>query len=180
MLFHHWGATADEIASAVAGDHLVPDARLVATRCIDLEAPPDEVWPWLVQIGFGRAGWYSYDWIDNLGRRSADRIHPEWQGLAAGDPVPGGPMSFDAAIVDRPRAFVIAVPDSGRLMRRVGFTLAFDLRDGPAGGTRLVTRVRCWLDLPGGRAVERFVLGPGDGIMVRRQLLNLRARTRRG
>ncbi len=176
MLLQNWGATPAEVAGPVVGDALVADARLVATRSILLAAPPQAVFPWLVQLGFGRAGWYSYDWIDNLGRRSAMRIVPQWQVLHAGDAVPGGPMDFVAAVVERPTALVLAVHGSGPLLRRVGFTLAFDLR--PDGdGTRLVTRVRSRIDLPGGRFVERWLLGPGDGVMVRRQLLNLRART---
>lgn len=176
MLLQNWGATPAEVAGPVVGDALVGDARLVATRSIDLAAPPQAVFPWLVQLGFGRAGWYSYDWIDNLGRHSAMRIVPQWQGLRPGDAVPGGPIDFVAAVVEPPRALVLAVQGRGPVLRRVGFTLAFELR--PDGeGTRLVTRVRSRVDLPGGRLVERWFLGPGDGIMVRRQLLNLRART---
>lgn len=178
MLLQHWGATPDEVAGAVAGDHLVPDARLVATRSITLDAPPAEVFPWLRQMGFGRAGWYSYDLLDNLGRHSADRVHPAWQHVTTGDLVPGGPAAFVAAVVDQPHAFVLELPSDGRIQRRIDFTLAYELRP-VATGTRLVTRIRGRLDLPLGRLVERFLLGPGDGIMVRRQLLNLAARTAR-
>jgi hypothetical protein len=177
MFLQFWGATEAEQAGPVAGDELVADARLVATRSIDLGSPPEVVWPWLVQMGFGRAGWYSYDWLDNLGRRSATRIHPEWQNLQAGDPIPGGPVSFEAAIVERPRAFVIRLPDGGPIQSRLAFTLAFDLRRVGATGTRLVTRVRSRIDTPLGRWIERWLLGPGDGVMVRRQLLNLQERT---
>jgi hypothetical protein len=176
-LFQHWGASRGEIDGPVVGDEFIADAGLVATRCIDLDAPPDEVFPWLCQLGFGRAGWYSYDWIDNLGRRSATRIHPEWQGIATGDTIPGGPIGFEAAVVDPPHAFVLRLPGTGRITSRVRFTLAFELRDGPGGGTRLVSRVRSRIELPFGRLIERWLLGPGDGLMVRRQLLNLRKRT---
>jgi hypothetical protein len=167
-----------EIESLVPGDDLVPHARVTATRAIDLAAPPEQVWPWLVQMGFGRAGWYSYDWLDNLGRRSAWRIHAEWQHLEQGDAVPAGPTSFVAKVVDEPRAFVLGVPSSDRGLRGVAFTLAYELRPGVDSGTRLVTRVRIRVDLPLGRLIERFLLGPGDGVMVRRQLLNLRERTK--
>lgn len=174
MFLEGWGATDDEVNGSVVGDDLLPDARLVATRAITIAASPHEVFPWLKQMGFGRAGWYSYDLLDNLGRRSATRIYPEWQHLMAGDHVPGGPTSFEAAVVSEPRALVLRLGD-GTPSRRVNFLLAYDLRDHPAG-TRLVTRVRARVDGPGGRLVERFVLGPGDGIMVRRQLLNLARR----
>lgn len=170
MLFEHWGATPEEIAGPVVGDELIPDATLIATRSIDCDTPPAEVYPWLAQMGFGKAGWYSYDWLDNLGRASATEVMPAWQ-VIEGDPVPGGPVAFTAAVARPGEAFVL-----GFQRTRIDFTLAFDLR--PAGdGTRLVTRVRSRLRFPGGRLVERFGLGPGDGIMVRKQLLELQKRT---
>ena len=181
MYLQHWGATHAEVASPMVGDDLVPEARLVATRAIDLAAPPRLVWPWLVQMGFGRGGWYSYDWLDNLGRPSATRIHPEWQHLVAGSAVPAGPIAFRATVVDAPHALVLEVRHQGRVGSRVGFTLAYELRPGTSASagasTRLVTRVRSRLDLPLGRFIERYVLGPGDGIMVRKQLVNLAERT---
>jgi hypothetical protein len=172
MILQHWGASEEEIEGSVVGDDLCPQARVVATRSITLDAPPEAVFPWIRQMGFGRAGWYSYDWIDNLGRRSARAVRPEWQDVHTGSDVPGGPIAFEAAIVDAPRAFVLRyAPTSGR----VCFTLAYDLRDHPAG-TRLVTRMRAHCAFPGGALVDRVVLGPGDGIMVRKQLLTLRRR----
>lgn len=180
MLFERWGATADEVASTVAGDDLVPDARLVATRAVTIGALPESVFPWLRQMGFGRGGWYSYDWIDNLGRRSARSVLPEWQSVGAGDVIPGGgPVGFEVVVADEPRAFVLRLAPGGRLTGRIGFSLAYELR--PVGGsTRLVSRVRALVDAPGGRFVERFVLGPGDGVMVRKQLLTLAERCRTG
>ena len=175
MFLQNWGSTPDETAGPVVGDDLCPDARVVATRSITLAALPAEVFPWLRQMGFRRAGWYSYDWLDNLGRRSARIIHSEWQDVVTGSRVPAGPMSFEAAIVDPPRAFVLRVGSGDTSRRRVQFALAYELRP-VAEGTRLVTRVRIRLNLPGGRLLETFVLGPGDGIMVRKQLLNLAAR----
>ena len=177
MFLQNWGATPDEITGSVVGDDLCSDARVVATRCITLSAPPAEVFPWLRQMGFRRAGWYSYDWLDNLGKRSAVAIDPEWQNVVTGSRVPAGPMSFDAAIVEPPRAFVLRVGSGATKTRRVQFVLAYELREVPEG-TRLVTRVRIRLNVPGGRLLERFVLGPGDGVMVRKQLLNLAHRVR--
>jgi hypothetical protein len=177
MFLQNWGASPDEIDGPVVGDDLCPAARVVATRCITLAAPPDQVFPWLRQMGFRRAGWYSYDWLDNLGRRSATRIHPEWQDVVTGSRVPAGPMSFEAAIVEPPRAFVLRVGPSKTPSRRLQFVLAFELRAIPEG-TRLVTRVRIRVDVPGGRLVERL-LGTGDGVMVRKQLLNIARRIER-
>jgi hypothetical protein len=175
MIFEHWGATTDEINGPVVGDELCPDARLIATRSITIAAPPDQVFPWIRQMGFRRAGWYSYDLIDNLGRKSATSIHPEWQDVVTGSTVPAGLMSFTAAIVEPPRAFVLQVRSLTRTTKRLSFTLAYELRDDPVG-TRLVTRMRSKVNAPGGVLCERFLLGPGDGIMLRKQLLNLRNR----
>ncbi|MGA1053160.1 MAG: hypothetical protein ACO3WU_12750 [Ilumatobacteraceae bacterium] len=170
MLFERWGATDDEVAMPLVGDDLVADARLVATRAITIAAPPESVFPWLRQMGFGRAGWYSYDWIDNLGRRSARSILPEWHDVGTGDVIPGGgPVRFEVVVAEEPRTFVLSLPRSST---RIGFSLAYDLRR-IGDSTRLVSRVRARMDVPGGRLLERFVLGPGDGVMVRKQLLTL-------
>ena len=172
MIFQYWGATAEEIQGSVIGDNLCGNASLVATRSITIGAPPQDVFPWIQQMGFGRAGWYSYDWLDNLGRKSATTIHDEWQSVVTGDKIPSGPISFTAAIVDAPRHFVLEIKSEGKKSPRIHFTLAYELRDDPQG-TRLVTRMRSHISLPLGSLVEKLILGPGDGLMLRRQLLNI-------
>jgi hypothetical protein len=72
-----WGATDDELRRAMPGDELVTRPSFNATRAVTVQAQPSVIWPWIVQIGFGRAGWYSYDLLDNLGRPSARRIIAE-------------------------------------------------------------------------------------------------------
>ena len=173
----HWGATHDEIQGTVVGDNLCSASAVTATRCITLSAPPHEVFPWIRQMGFGRAGWYSYDWIDNLGRKSATRIHPEWQDIHSGSKVPGGPIDFTAAIVEAPHSYVLLVQPAGKLGQRFCFTLAYELREHPRG-TRLVTRMRASIKVPSGGIAERL-LAFGDGIMVRKQLTTLAHRVRR-
>jgi hypothetical protein len=173
MILQYWGASPEETVGMVVGDDLCPSATLVATRSISIPAHPEVVFPWIRQMGFGRAGWYSYDWLDNLGRKSATTIHDEWQNIHTGDAVPAGPISFTAALVDPPRAFVLEVKSVQAKSPRLHFTLAYELRRTDTG-TRLVTRMRSHIDLPGGKLIERLLLGPGDGVMVRRQLLNLR------
>lgn len=69
-----WGASRDERDAAMAGDEVLPVAQFTATRAITIDAPPSRVWPWPTQVGAGRAGFYSYDLIDNRGHRSSDRI----------------------------------------------------------------------------------------------------------
>jgi len=172
MIFQSWGATAEEINSTVVGDDLCSDATVVATRSITIGAAPQEVFPWIRQMGFGRAGWYSYDWLDNLGRKSATTIHDEWQSVEAGDKIPSGPISFTAAIVDAPRHFVLEIKSPDKKSPKMHFTLAYELRDDPQG-TRLVTRMRSRVNLPLGSLFEKLILGPGDGIMLRRQLLTI-------
>jgi hypothetical protein len=172
MIFQFWGATSEEIHGSVIGDNLCRDATLIATRSITISAPPQDVFPWIRQMGFGRAGWYSYDWIDNLGRKSAEKVHEEWQSVESGDKIPSGPISFTAAIVEAPRHFVLEIKSLGKKSPKFHFTLAYELRDDPHG-TRLVTRMRSHIKLPFGSLFERFILGPGDGIMLRRQLLTI-------
>jgi hypothetical protein len=91
--------------------------------------------------------------------------------------VPGGPIDFLAAIIDPPHTLVLQTQPTGRTMSRIGFTLAFEIRPATVG-SRLITRVRARVDLPLGRLLERWFLGPGDGLMVRRQLLNLSQRVK--
>jgi proline iminopeptidase len=82
-----WGATEEEVAGPYPGADVVADGRRGATMAVTIDAPPDQVWPWLVQMGGDRGGWYSWDHLDNAGHPSAREIHPEWQALAPGDQV---------------------------------------------------------------------------------------------
>jgi hypothetical protein len=86
-----WGATDEEIIRTLPGDQLVPRPDIDETRAITIDAPADEVWPWVIQMGQDRAGFYSYATIENLmgcKMKNADRIVPEWQHRAVGDRVP--------------------------------------------------------------------------------------------
>ena len=83
-----WGATDAEVARAMPGDQIQRQPIFNATRAVTIDARPEQIWPWLVQIGYRRAGWYGYDWIDNDGISSADRIIPALQRLTVGDEMP--------------------------------------------------------------------------------------------
>ena len=168
-------ATSNENIAPMNGDHICGEPQLVATRAITITSPPAEVFPWIRQMGFGKAGWYSYDIIDNLGRRSATSIHPKWQDVNSGDLIPGGLIDFHADLVNAPHTLVMSLRGSGRVAKRICFSLAYELHDHPVG-TRLVTRVRARIDLPFGGLLARYVLGPGDGIMLRKQLRNIARR----
>jgi proline iminopeptidase len=132
------------------GDDLLPTARAEVTHCVDIAAPPDEVWPWLVQMGRRRGGWYSWDLLDNGGVPSAVRIVPELQKLAVGDILPikaKGSEGFAVLVLDPPRALVLGDPSllPGRARpnsHAPRATWAFALeRLGPTA-TRLHVRVR--------------------------------------
>jgi hypothetical protein len=86
-----WGATDTEVALPMPGDDLCPHAQYRTTRAVTINAPPAAVWPWLVQAGGGRAGFYSNDLLDNLGRSSATIIVPALQDLEVGQWVPLSP-----------------------------------------------------------------------------------------
>ena len=88
-----WGATDDEVVRPLPGDELVGRPHWNATRAVTVAATPEQIWPWLVQIGWGRAGWYGYDWVDNGGRPSAREILPEHQHLAVGKDFPMSPWT---------------------------------------------------------------------------------------
>ena len=90
--FSRWGTTTEELTRAMPGDAMIPNPTDVSMQAITVNAPPEDIWPWLVQIGYQRGGLYSYDWLDRLfgflDRPSATRILPEYQQLAVGDKVP--------------------------------------------------------------------------------------------
>jgi hypothetical protein len=113
---HRWGLTDGEVGRSLPGDVLVPVPKVYYTQAITIEAPPEEVWPWLVQVGYGRAGWYTYDLFYNLtgsgnfydGDRSAERIIPELQDLAIGDTIElAKGMSFEVVTLEQDRQLVL-------------------------------------------------------------------------
>ncbi|HUU44940.1 MAG TPA: hypothetical protein VM118_04340 [Acidobacteriota bacterium] len=83
----NWGASSDEVARVMPGDELFDDPTFNATRAVEIAAPPEAIWPWLVQIGYKRAGFYAFDRLDNAGIPSAERILPEFQDLKVGDSI---------------------------------------------------------------------------------------------
>jgi hypothetical protein len=86
-----WGSTDAEVDQALPGDEIVAVPSFAATRAVTIDAGPEAIWPWVVQLGFNRAGWYSYDLLDNLGRKSAVTINESLQNVQVGDLVPLGP-----------------------------------------------------------------------------------------
>lgn len=169
------------------GDALLPDAAVAATHETTIRATPAEVWPWLAQMGAGRAGFYSLDAIDNGGRPSAREIHPEWATLHAGDRVPadGRGGHFEVLEAREPSALVLGglwdadagrnVPFAGpRPPRHWHATWAFALEPAGAGRTRL--RVRARVAHPRAGAARAAWIRPAHAVMQRVQLRNLARR----
>ena len=173
-----WGATDAEVVSAMPGDEIVPDASFTATRAITIAAPPEEVWPWIVQIGTGRAGFYSYDLFDNAARPSADHILPEFQETQMGDWVP---MS---STVNQTTAFKVKAfqPNQWLLWAKPHSTWSWQLTPVDGGRTRLVTRLKeqyPWRSSPGLALLTLILFEFGDFPMMRRLLVGIRQRAER-
>jgi hypothetical protein len=134
--------TSLEKRGPLPGDAFVPEPIFVSTHAITIDAPPERVWPWIAQMGAGRAGWYSWDAIDNGSAPSRTRIVPELQSIARGDimpAVPGAKDAFIVAAVDPPRDLVLTVSD-GHGGNAVGWEHVLDPL--PGGRTRLIVRGR--------------------------------------
>jgi hypothetical protein len=170
--------------SALVGDDLLPEVRAQMTHEIYIEAPPEEIWPWLVQMGRRRGGWYSWDFLDNGGIASADRILPELQSLAVGDILPikePGPDGMAVVLLDPPRALVLGDPSlvPGRSRPRASApraTWAFALEPTGKADTHLVVRVRAEYPSSPWATVLVPAVRLAHAIMERKQLRTLKQR----
>jgi hypothetical protein len=174
-----WGATTAELACAMAGDGRVERPTYDATLAVTIAAAPEDVWPWLVQIGCRRGGLYSYDWLDRLfgylEGPSAERILPEFQQLRAGDVIPiGRGPGFPVAVVVPGRALVLGGEADG-----VQWTWELALYPDAAGGTRLVSRNRVRAPATLASALFMTIIQPAAFIMTRKMLLGIRRRAER-
>ena len=173
-----WGARDDEVAVKLRGDELLPDAGLVTTRAVTIDAPPEAIWPWLVQMGSGRGGAYTYDWIENLfglNMHSADEILPQYQHIAMGDELPMGPgrPGMRVEVLDPPRTLAIRIADQNWVWI---FALA------PEGdSTRLISRNRIATAAlsPAARLCYTVFMEPGSLVMERKMLLGIKQRAER-
>jgi hypothetical protein len=173
-----WGARGDEGAAKLPGDELLPDAGLVTTRALTIDAPPSAIWPWLVQMGSGRGGAYTYDWIENLlglNMHSASEILPQYQHLQVGDELPMGPgrPGMTVEVLDPPRTLAVRVADQNWVWI---FALV------PEGeSTRLISRNRIATAAlaPVGRLFYTVFMEPGSLVMERKMLLGIKQRAER-
>jgi hypothetical protein len=173
-----WGATRDEVSGKLAGDDLLPDAGLVTTRAVTIDAPPGAIWPWLVQMGSGRGGAYTYDWVENLiglKMHSASEILTQFQDLKIGDSIPMGHGKFmEVEELDPSTALVVRSED-------LNWVWSFILVPHDDGRTRLISRNRiATAAIPSAaRLFYTLVMEPGSLVMERRMLLGIKERAER-
>ena len=169
-----WGASDTEVSAPMPGDDLVPKAQFQCTRAVTIHAPRVLVWPWLVQVGCLRAGFYADDLLDNLGHPSARSILPEFQTLKIGQWVPMAPAPTEIT------AFTVAgfEPNRWLLWTQPTSTWAWRLSQGPDSTTRLVTRLRIFYDWnrPAAALFSLLLTEFGDFPMMRRMLLGIKTR----
>ena len=174
--FLRWGSTAEERVRAMRGDWYLLRPTYSATLAVTVDAVPEQIWPWLVQMGYRRGGLYSYDWLDRLfgflDRPSADRILPLFQHLEVGDEIPiGRGGGFPVRAIVPNRTLVLGGEGDGAM-----WVWEFGLFPLDERGTRLISRnsmltpptIGAWLFL---RAIE-----PAAFLMTRRMLIGLKAR----
>ncbi len=172
-----WGATDQELARPLPGDDLVARPTFDATRAVTVAAPPELVWPWLVQVGVGRAGWYSYDLLDNFGRPSATRIIPELQHLQPRDVVPfyqgiGAPEGVGLKVKAlQPEQWVLWWDDKTH-----DSTWAWALYPVDEHRTRLITRVRMRYRWTKPTILFSLLVEFADLVMMRKCLLGIKQR----
>ena len=160
----------DEATRSLPGDELVADAKVRWNHAITIRARPADIWPWLVQMGCRRAGWYSYDGLDNGGVRSAERIVPELQQVRVGDIFPMSPKvedTFVVRLVEPERALVLGDAAGGMAWE-------FVLEPVDEDSTRVIARVRATYDKPALGLFLKVFWRPTHFAMERRQLVNLK------
>lgn len=190
-----WGATDEEVSGPFPGADLVPQGKRSGTSAVTIQATPEQVWPWLVQMGWDRGGWYSWDLLDNAGRPSATRVHPEWQNLAVGDRLKFWALghvadAYRVAVIE-PNIFLGLYgcsdlagrwldPQQPHPASYMEGIWGFHLRELPDGGTRLVIsgyqvyRPR-WLE----RIYAEWFMLPVSWIMTARMLVVLKRNVER-
>ena len=176
LWYRRWGVSDAELVQPMLGDNQVPHPGYQAMLAVTIDARPEFIWPWLVQLGKGRGGLYSYDWLDRifgiLDEPSANRILPEFQLLTVGDTIPLGPRNeLMVAAIEPPHALVLSYNADG-----FEWVWQFGLYPLDNGRTRLVTRgTECFTNTVGTWLFMR-VMEPAAFIMTRRMLLGLKQR----
>ncbi len=170
-----WGATDEEAHRSMPGDDLVPNPDIAFTRAITISAPPQAVWPWLAQMGYRRAGWYSYDRFDNDGIH-VHRIIPELQTLNVGDVMLTGPEGgFRVEAIDPGRMLVLKI-DRASVGQDLDMSCVITLDPAGEQHTRLLLRLRGKFNGLVEKLWGRVLFDAGDFVMMRKMLLGIKER----
>lgn len=167
-----WGSTETDIMRPMPGDDIVQKPSFNATRAVTVNAPPENIYPWIVQMGVTRAGWYSYDLLDNLGRRSAETILPEHQNIQVGDIIPMSPDGKQGMFVRdfKHNEWILWWDNKGNSSWAWGIYPEGDSR------SRLVTRVRVKYEWLSPAIVFNLIIEFFDIVMMRKCMLGIRNR----
>jgi hypothetical protein len=170
-----WGATKAEISAIYIGEELIPNPASIVNRAVTIQATPEQIYPWIVQLGADKAGMYSYTWLENMitcHQVNADRIHPEWQDLQPGDvvrmcPEGTGPIPFKVALVGPLYTVVMGHQENAAWTDLWQFVI----EPLPNGASRLILRTRT--NMTGG---IWSIIHPGIFVMERGMLLGIKHR----
>ena len=166
-----WGATEEEIGRRMAGDDIVSAPTFDATRAVTISAEPEDVWPWIIQIGYKEAGFYSWDKLDNDGIPSTDTILPDRQDLSVGDSIRLSESFYARVVYLDPDRFLLLVVDSEHGSEDP-WTWAWGLYPLNDQRTRLVTRLRYRSD----SRITNLTLDFLEIIMMRQHMLGIKRR----
>jgi hypothetical protein len=180
------GFAPGEGADSLPGDEIVADPMWQSTRAITIDASPEQVWPWIVQMGFPshRAGWYTPHWLDRLTfgikQRSADHVVPELQHIDVGDRIPDSDdlsTFFTVEAVEPPHALVLhSTRHVIKPIRTIDFSWAFVIRETAPGKSRLFIRARTNYTPAGAAPFVEWVIGPGDFVNASAMLRGIKKR----
>jgi hypothetical protein len=167
-----WGAIDDEVKCSMPGDDIVQKPNFVATRAVLIEAPRTEVWKWILQIGSGRAGFYSIDFIDNANVPSSRDILPKYQRIEQDYFIPFTPNQKNGMWVEdyREPEYILWWD------RKRNGTWGWFLRQTEAGNTRLITRLRTKYDFSFPWIIYYILYDCGDIIMMSKCMLGIKER----
>jgi len=187
--YRRWGANDEEASRTFPGDEFVPRPKSELTLAISVRAPAEAIWPWFVQLGCQRGGWYSYDLLDNGGAPSAERILPEYQDLEVGDIVkamPKGDFGFPVALIQPGQALVLAGtldtrtgqpadPNDPGLQAYFSGDQTFCIEARSDGVSRLIFRMRIdWNPSFANKLIYGYFMEPISFVMGRKTLLNVK------
>jgi hypothetical protein len=168
-----WGATNEEVSRPMPGDAIVPQPSFNGTRAVTIEASPEDIWPWLLQMGYLRAGFYSYDSLDNQGVPSAEYILPEYQDLKVGDEIPVAEGAFVTVVSMEPNWSMVWKFQTGAWGNS---TWVWGLYPQGEDHTRLITRLRIKYNWFSKSIFGMLMVDVVELVMMRKCLLGIKRR----